>query len=157
MSIIKRYIMERGNKNQFLRNHGALLLIAVFALIIGGSDCSKMEKDCHKEITIINNTDQVLYFYYSDKYPDTSIIDYDPSVASDFYKIKSHSSKIHYDRDGCFDMYLKKENKLMYFLFDSLVLSSIPWDSIRENYLFVKRYDLNLEDFEKNNWTITYP
>ncbi|MDY0202419.1 MAG: hypothetical protein RBR40_15675 [Tenuifilaceae bacterium] len=149
--------MERENKNRRLKSRVPILFAMAFALVIGGSDCSKRDSDCHNEITIINNTEKVLYFYYSDKYPDTSIIDYDPSLALDFYKVKSYSSKIHYDRDGCFDMYLNNGNKLMYFLFDSLVLASVPWDSVRENYLIIKRYDLSLDDLNRMNWTITYP
>ncbi len=50
-----------------------------------------------------------------------------------------------------------KDNKLRVFVFSEQVLTEIPWDSIRNNNLYLKRYDLGLDSIKKLNWIITYP
>lgn len=43
------------------------------------------------------------------------------------------------------------------FYYDENIVNTIPWDTIRANYMILKRYDLSYEDLERMNWTITYP
>jgi hypothetical protein len=43
------------------------------------------------------------------------------------------------------------------FIFDKQTVVEQPWDTIVENNLVLKRYDLSLQDLESMNWTITYP
>jgi hypothetical protein len=45
----------------------------------------------------------------------------------------------------------------MVFVFNAGLLETIPWDTIKANYLVMKRYDLSLPDLEEMDWTITYP
>lgn len=145
------------DKEKPINSVRVILLIIALSIIIGGADCSRKDENCHDKIKIINNSDKTLFFYVSYKYPDTSIVDYNPYVAGNFYKIPSYSSEIDYYRGGCFDGHLQNGSKISYFLFDSLVLATIPWDTVMENYMIVKRYDLSSEDLVETNWSITYP
>jgi len=45
----------------------------------------------------------------------------------------------------------------MVFVFDANIVENTPWDTIRKNYLILKRYDLSYDDIVSLNWIITYP
>ena len=32
-----------------------------------------------------------------------------------------------------------------------------PWETVREDYIILQRYDLSIAELEKLNWTIYYP
>jgi len=46
---------------------------------------------------------------------------------------------------------------MMVYVFDAHVIETTAWDSVKANYLVLKRYDLSLDDLKRMNWTITYP
>lgn len=131
--------------------------VLFFGIILISATCSNNnDKDCHNTITIVNNSDKTLFFYMSHEYPDTAIINYNPSDAGSYYKIEKNSSHKHIKRD-CFEYDFKINPKLMYFIFDAQVLETVPWDTVKANYLVLKRYDLTLQDLNDMNWSITYP
>jgi len=43
------------------------------------------------------------------------------------------------------------------YLFDAETVDNIPWETIREEYKVLKRYDLNLEDIQFLDYEISYP
>jgi len=43
------------------------------------------------------------------------------------------------------------------FILDSNIVKTIPWDTIRNNNNYLKRYDLTTDSLNKLNWTVTYP
>jgi hypothetical protein len=50
-----------------------------------------------------------------------------------------------------------KSDTLMIYVFDAHVLENTTWDTVKAEYLVLKRYDLSLKDIQKLNWAITYP
>jgi len=44
-----------------------------------------------------------------------------------------------------------------FFLFSKSQIDTIPWDSIRNNYLILRRYDLSNGDLVDGGWNVTYP
>ena len=43
------------------------------------------------------------------------------------------------------------------FVLDADVVENHDWETIRENYMILVRYDLSFADCEKINWTLDYP
>ncbi|MDR2223625.1 MAG: hypothetical protein LBE34_12985 [Flavobacteriaceae bacterium] len=100
-----------------------------------------------EEIKIVNNSELELYNQMILETP--SYYPYPPNE-TDFIPSKgSHSTK------ADFRKYLK--NKMCYiWLFDKKVLDSLSWKEVTEKNLYVKRYDLSLQDLEEMNWTIIF-
>ena len=46
--------------------------------------------------------------------------------------------------------------KLHIFIFNASIVDNTQWDTIKKNYMILKRYDLNLHDLDSLNWTILY-
>ena len=58
---------------------------------------------------------------------------------------------------GSWEGMFESHDTLMIFIFDEATLKTVPWDTIRKNYMILKRYDLSLEDLVKMDWRVTYP
>ena len=56
-----------------------------------------------------------------------------------------------------FGTWLIPSDTFMIYVFDANILNTIPWDTIRKYDMYLKRYDLSLQDLKNSNWTITYP
>ncbi|WP_280644348.1 MULTISPECIES: hypothetical protein [unclassified Dysgonomonas] len=64
--------------------------------------------------------------------------------------------------DGCYEIdfelgLIYKQGVAMIFLFDEEIFKEYTFDEIRKNRMWLKKYDMRLEDFQRMNWTITYP
>lgn len=46
---------------------------------------------------------------------------------------------------------------ISFFVYDVDTLEKYPWDTIREQYMILQRYDLSLHDLQKLNFTILFP
>jgi hypothetical protein len=129
-----------------------ILLIFIFL----SSTCEK-DKNLHDLIEFTNNSNYNLFVCADWWYPDTLINFSNPALAGDFYKVSANSSddalKIRDTYEGRFEQH----EKIMIFVFDAQVLENTTWDSVKANYLVLKRYDLTLQDLNDMNWTITYP
>lgn len=116
--------------------------------IFGGDD---------DRLLIKNNAEYPIYVGDQINYPDTSIDNYNPSSVKDIYKILSNSEKRISSRSWEQEVGMSISDTLMIFIYDAYTLETIPWDTVRKNYLILKRYDLSLEDLQGMNWTITFP
>ena len=47
--------------------------------------------------------------------------------------------------------------KMCLFIFYKDVVNSVPWETIRKDYMVLQRYDLSIDELEKLNWTVYYP
>jgi len=111
-------------------------------------------------LTINNNLNKDILFYDSHIFPDTSI-----NIESSFFnekqkeyaQVKSKSSRNY--PSTWIKLFENKPlgYKLIIFFFDKTTVETLPWDTIKKNYMILKRYDLSLEDLERMNWTIKYP
>jgi hypothetical protein len=108
------------------------------------------------KLKITNNSDRIIYFYNSDIYPDTTIsFEYNP-INSIGYRVNPGVTESNRIR-GTWEDKFQYIDTLMIFIFDEETLQIVPWDTIQEKYMILKRYDLSLEDLQGMNWTITYP
>ncbi|MZQ50290.1 MAG: hypothetical protein GT598_14925 [Bacteroidales bacterium] len=128
-------------------------LIIYVVLIASMVGCDKVDY----KMKITNNSNSTIYFYYSFSYPDTTIrAEGNPLGSPDNYRILSGETITNPMRgswEGQFDIY----STLMIFIFDEATLKTVPWDTIRKNYMILKRYDLSYEDLVKMDWRVTYP
>jgi hypothetical protein len=133
-----------------------LLSIPLMLLFMG---CPDKEGDADSTIIFINNSDKtILEYSKSFIYPDTSIITttspFDERVKQ--FAIKPHST---YKKQDNWKSYLSKSKSgvMTIFLFDKAIVDTVPWKTIREDYLVAKRYEYTLKQLDSLNWTITYP
>ena len=136
-----------------------LLSLPLF-LILCASSCERMPLvDVVYRIRVINNSPIDMYIYKADadaetQYPDTLL----PSSNTKFFKLQSN--KIwYYDSKNKWNENIKKlpADTLSVFLIDADIFENKDWNTICDNYLILKRYDLSIEDLEKTDYTITYP
>lgn len=130
--------------------------ITFLALVFLSATCIRDNQNCHTMLEIINNSEKAIYFHPSAGYPDTLTLDYNPSVAGDYFKIEKSSRKKDVYR-SCIEGEFLISTKIIYFIYDAQTLETTPWDTVKSKYLILKRYDLTLQDLKDMNWTITYP
>ena len=119
--------------------------------------CGRDKSDCHHRLYIRNNTANSIYFTYSF---DSSLqrLDYNPGLSPSQFKCIENTEIGHF-RNDCFDSELPYsiENKLYILIFDATIIEAIPWGTIKQNQLFLKRYALTKVQLDSCNWRITYP
>jgi len=120
-------------------------LFLLLSVICISSTCSKSRYST--AFFIKNNSSKTILYSWSDKYPDTSITDILNGVPIDplqtrgpFYYTVSPIAGI-----------------VEIFLFNSITVDSIPWDTIKKNYMVLKRYDLTIDSINQMNRIVTYP
>jgi hypothetical protein len=117
--------------------------------------------DCHYKINFINNSQSILYVFYS---TDSELTKYgtpDPrfnNESKSFPNTTNESAlKFGNAKPQCGEDKFDSAPKLYVFVFDNQVLEANSWDDVKANNLYLKRYDLTLQDLKNSNWTITYP
>ena len=135
------------------------ILLLFFALILFFHACKDVFSKYDNRMKIKNNSSIDVFFIESYQYPDTSINTSNPGgdklnhlVTAGTEKVNRSSSSWEY----IFSSDLPSDTLVM-FIFDSHTLENTPWDTVRKNYLILKRYDLSYDDLVKMDWTITYP
>ena len=121
--------------------------------------CRKDTETCHYQIRFSNNASKAVYSIYNLSYPDTTISDPNPVLAGSYNKVEAGEIKTLSNRD-CFEDVFKHlilSDTIMVFVFDATDVESTSWDTVKQNYLILKRYDLSLQDLKNRNFTITYP
>jgi hypothetical protein len=111
-------------------------------------------------LKIVNNSESNLLFYHSDSFPDTSLNVATPffdDLNKEYYTVISRSSRSYPSTWRLFFENNSKEFKLIIFILNKNKVETILWDTIRKNYMILKRYDLSYDDLVRLNWTITYP
>lgn len=124
--------------------------------------CRDKEKDCHKTITFKNATADTLYVVSSYRYPDTLTLVGIPNPVLDpnFTMVLpyEYNTQVLWSNDcieSAFESLIPSRT-LMIYVFDAKVLEGNSWETVKANYIVLKRYDLSLADLESLNWSITY-
>lgn len=137
---------------------GAFILLLSFLM---GSSCRKLEdsENCHRRYILINNSDKTIRLTTSVSYPDSTILD---GIGVTSYILAPGESRKVGNKNACYETELQygqmnKHNVLMIFLFDEEVFKKYTFDEIREKRMWLKKYDMRLEDFQRMDWIITYP
>lgn len=139
-----------------------LIILMITSLLLNQA-CGDKEDNCHKTITFKNATTHTLYVVSSYQYPDTSTFVGIPNPVLDpssTQVLPNESNKqVLWGRD-CIELAFKDlipSDTLMIYVFDAKVLQENTWETVKANYLVLKRYDLSLSDLKGMNWKITYP
>lgn len=129
------------------------LLICLFFLL-SVSTCKEPPFDRVYRFSVENKSNTLIYFLVSYNYPDTIIPD-------TYNKIKgvSPGSKTSYDSDKKWEEVFEElpADTLSIFIFDGDTISACDWQTVRNNYKILKRYDISLDDLNNNKGIITYP
>ncbi len=112
-------------------------------------------------IEIFNHEKTKKYVSFDNLYPDTSLYDPNPALSPETNKVLAGETsksvlRLRGNWDGYFNNHIPLDT-LMIFVYDAEVLENTTWDTVKANYMVLKRYDLSLKDLESMNWTITYP
>ncbi len=110
-------------------------------------------------LKISNKSGRELYFYEDFNYPDTTIRQRDITKSPSDNKIYIGKEKI-VAASSKWETIFNKEipsDTLMIFFFDASVIENTPWDTVKSQYLVLKRYDLSYDDLVRMDWIITYP
>ncbi len=141
------------------------ILYLFFTLLLLGSTCNKENEECHRNITIVNTSENSIYVWGDTYYPDTTYFGHYSGLTENayHYKIsaKSSSDRPLQNRD-CWETVFSygvqiPSDTLMIFIFDAEVLETEEWSNVVHSYKVLKRYDLSLADLKRMNWTIIYP
>jgi hypothetical protein len=105
---------------------------------------------------ITNYSSRAICYNFSLIYPDTTLRTEDNPISILRSQVASGET-VSEPRRGSWEGIFDICDTLMIFIFDETTLNTVPWDTVRKNYLILKRYDLSLEDLEKLDWMVTYP
>lgn len=132
-----------------------VILIAPFLLL---SSCGEKSDDCHKFITVDNKSEKRLLITQTYIYPD-SITDFGHGNSDHIIKPYEKNDYAISSSD-CYEYRINDRNQygvLMLYIMDYNQIKDIPKDTIIKYRMYLKKYDLTVEDLQKRNWTITYP
>lgn len=133
--------------------------IKIFILVAGifflASTCEN--ENCHKTIPFANYSDKTLWIVESYAPPsDTSLspssisnIDANPANIVNCNEI---NSSLLWQRD-CYE----GVSLVRIYIYDLDVIKTVPKDTIIDNYMILRRYDLTVDNLQSLNWKIPYP
>ena len=130
------------------------LLILVIPLFYGAS-CKK--NNCRNSYTVKNKSNKAIYFGIQF---DSSLsrLDYNPGLSPSTFKCEANSDNRHFRPDGsCYDAETEYFGQMNIFIFDATIIETTNWDTIKQNRLLLKRFDLTKAQLDSCNWVITYP
>lgn len=127
-------------------------ILVVLSIILCSASCEKLVDHAYI-IKIQNNSRDTIQFYESYNYPDTTIDVIKPRLKMVYpSKYSSLESKKDWN-----EVLVSPKDTLSIFILSKDTVDKYSWDKIRSDYNVLKRYDLSLDDLEKQDWTITYP
>ncbi len=138
------------------------MLLLLLTILFYGSTCNRESDDCHSFITIINKSDNAIYTFTEDIYPDTLHFGYSSTTPALESKILPNDTGEAAElNNDCLEAHISSiffpSDTLMIYIFDANIIETEDWGKIVTEYMVLKRYDLSLQDLKNMNWTITYP
>jgi len=134
-----------------------LLPMLLFALIGTCSTCSKNKPDCHEYYTIKNNSNSAIYFRWS-RDSALKLLSYSPGSSPAEYKCAANEGMNDTYR-ACYEaeINLSSLKKLNIWIFDAHIIETLPWDTVKKNYMILRKYSLTKAQLDSANWIINYP
>lgn len=134
-----------------------LMLVVCLQIIITVNSCDIKNNYYDYRLTVLNKSGKTIYAEANASYPDTSLVftvspfNHNPDKASPGAAIKIvHGGSW----EEAFETNIHQ--KLIIFVFDAAIADNMPWDTIKKNYMILKRYDLTLQNLDSLNWTVIY-
>ena len=144
----------------------------VVVLILFISSCIE-EPVCHSEFYLKNTSQERIYFQAKRikvdndtllRSPPTFSSEYKPYYDSVTWTNRSSlgagkSTKVFVEYNSCLEYLMNDYSRKFYAvaILDYNTISSNEWDTICKYDMIVKRYLIDLDFLEKNNYTISYP
>jgi hypothetical protein len=134
-------------------NTSKILLFAITYLLLFAEANCKKDKDCHREITIINKSNQDVIRAFNMKNTSNNC-----NLSGSI--IKSGDS---YKQDSreCWENVVSDTKPYDLYIIDTAKYNAptifYSCDSIEIKNKVLKHYVLTLDDLKKNNFTVTYP
>ncbi len=134
-----------------------IIIAVIIAMISTSSTCKKNSSDCHFIFTIKNNSSSDIYIIWSRDSALTSL-GYNPGSSPSTYKAE-RGIPLKIVHSTCFENeILASSTKILYlFIFDAKIIETVPWDSVKKNYMLQKKYRLTEMQLDSANWIIDYP
>jgi hypothetical protein len=125
-------------------------ILSIILLVLCNVGCVPLVDHVYS-IKIQNNTTDTIQFYDSYVFPDTTIINEKPRL------IMAYPSKFSYlDSKEKWEDILPSDTISIYILSKD-TLNTYSWETIRNEYKILKRYDLSLQDLEMLHYEVPYP
>lgn len=133
------------------------LILSVVAVCCISSACRKNKSNCHIYYTVKNSSNKAIYFIWNIDSALT-LLNYPPGASPAEYKCVANTQKSD-SYPGCIEYVINNSsNKMKYiFVFDAQIIETVPWDTVKQNYLLLKRYSLTKAQLDSANWLIDYP
>ncbi len=126
-------------------------IVFLLSLMLCGYSCEKVV-DHTNFIRVHNNTNDTIQVYAGYNYPDTLLSLEKPGLVMIYPNTKNGGLESKTDwKDKV------ESDTLSIFILSKDTVDRYSWDKIRSDYNVLKRYDINLDDLEKQKWTVTYP
>ena len=134
-----------------------IILITISTIFVMLSSCDTNNKYFDTRLKVINNSDKAIYADFYQSYPDTTLSKLF-HFANSAHKVMPHET-FTLGRGGTWEQAFQEQiyQKLLVYIFDAVVVDNTPWDTIRKNYLILKRYELTLKELDSLNFKIIYP
>ncbi len=141
-----------------MKHYSKLAFVFFLFPFLIASNCNPPDnsEDCHTYYTFKNNSDKTIRLTTSVAYPDSTLLE---GIGVTSSIVSSHEA-IKEKYGDCIEGRLNLINKdgvIMVFLFDEEIFKRYSIAEIKEKQMWLKKYDMRLEDFQEMNWIITYP
>jgi hypothetical protein len=133
--------------------HITVFFILVFSL----TSCVKSEEPESKptySIMVNNKTNNSLLVFYQLNYPDTSL----QKIKPDLTMVQQRSYGLIVSETKWDDL-IKQNNDQMLWIFFLAggTFEKYSWDTVRSQYIILKRMNFSLDSLQKLNWIVQYP
>jgi|WetSurMetagenome_2_1015567.scaffolds.fasta_scaffold293107_2 hypothetical protein len=138
----------------------AIKMIAIISiqLILMANSCKEGGSYYDYKLKVINKSNMTIYAEYTMSPIDT-LLPYTQSPFNHSPDKAAPNGTITLGRGGSWEDAFNKvvNQKLRIFIFNASIVDDTPWETVKKNYIILKRYDLSLHDLDSLNWTIKYP
>ena len=131
-----------------------VIFSAVILLLLFGG-CEKLIPHRYS-IRVQNYSDQTIYYYAAYILPDTLL----PVNKPHWLKKVNPGQRREFSDKEVGDLKFKRLDngeRITLFILDEKVVNTCEWEFIRENYMILRRYEFNGDDYNKTDGRITYP
>jgi hypothetical protein len=132
-------------------------ILGVQLLVIANS-CDPEGSYYDYRLKVMNKSNMTIYAEYT-MTPIDTVLPYSQSPFNHSTDKAAPNGTIVLGRGGNWEDAFNEvvNQKLRIYIFNASIVDNTPWDTVKKNYMILKRYDLNLHDLDSLIWTITYP
>lgn len=139
----------------------------VMTILLISATCNKdkcvnnMLGEADYRLKIRNNSSRTITYEMQFNFPDTSLwyVQIHDLAANPTRVIKPGTVQTVQHLGHCWESAFADEipsGKLQLFLFDEQVIKNNPWETVRSNYMILKRLTYTLDELKSMDWQITY-